>query len=123
MEKSTLYYGLYILITVVVYRVVSEVIPLSYYSDYLVFFGAEIPVILVALVTFYYNQKAGYSGIVTATLSITVFIYALIELRLGPFILPNTYIVSIVHWCIGLLLGVIALAVYRALRSKISDLR
>ena len=123
MERSTLYYILYILITVVLYRVTSEIIPLSYYSNYLIFFGAEIPVILVALVTFYYNKRAEYSGIVTITVSIIMIIYAFFELRLGPFILANTYIVSVVHWSVGLMLGVILLNAYRFGSNRISDLR
>lgn len=123
MEKSTLYYALYIFVTVIVYRVSSEIISLSYYTDYLIFFGAEIPVLLVGLFTFYYNRRAEHSGIVTATLSVIVIIYAFLELRLGPFILPNTYIVSIVHWSVGLLIGIILLTAYRFGRDKLSDFR
>lgn len=121
MEKSTVTYTVYIMLTVVLYRITTEFIPIIPFSDYMLFFGAEIPVVLVALITIYYNEKAGYSGVVTIGISIVLIIYALLELRLGSFILPSTYVVSLVHWSVGLVLGVVLMHVYRLSRKFIYD--
>ena len=117
MDRSNFYYILYITTTIVIYRLTEILVHNISYSSYLIFFGAEVPVIIVALLTVYYNKKAEYSGIVTVVVSVLILTYGFIELWFGSYVLASSYVVSLIHWSIGLILGVVVLQAYNRFSS------
>jgi hypothetical protein len=117
MDKSDIYYTLYLLVTVFVYRSVGFIFSLVDLNRYLVFFGAEIQVIAVTLITIYYNCKENYSGVVTLTISLIIMIYGFVELRFGAFYISNSNMVSLMHWSLGLIIGTVVLQAIRKLQN------
>lgn len=117
MDKSDIYYTLYLLVTVLVYRSVGFIFSLVDLNRYLVFFGAEIQVIAVTLITIYYNYKENYSGVVTLTISLIIMIYGFVELRFGAFYISNSNMVSLMHWSLGLIIGTVVLQAIRKLQN------
>lgn len=105
-DAEEIVYILFIISTYLLYQVLlfvsTEYIP---FTQYLLFYGAEIPVICIIFITVIYNIRQRYTGLITFFVAILVILFTVIQIRYPILTSSNAILVSTISWGLSLTIG------------------